>query len=149
MFALRRSRHLITYNTAMSIYYAFVFSQQSYLNPIWNVATVAMINVMEVLQNRVLKIIRCKPVRFPTISLYDLGVIPLKVINQYELLLWLYKIVKNEACHHFQLVRVADTYRNPTRTNNDFVISSFRTNWGRNCILLDGLTKFNDLSDSL
>jgi exonuclease III len=149
MFALRRSRHLITYNTAMSIYYAYVFSQLSYLNPIWNVATVAMINVLEVLQNRVLKIIRCKPVRFPTISLYDLGVIPLKVINQYELLLWLYKIVKNKVCHHFQLVRVAETHRYPTRTNDDFVISGFRTNWGRNCILVDGLSKFNDLPDSL
>jgi hypothetical protein len=94
-------------------------------------------NVLEVLQNRVLIIIRCKPVRFPTISLYDLGVIPLKVINQYELLLWLYKIVKNKVCHHFQLVRVAETHRYPTRTSNHFVISSFIINWGRNCILVD------------
>jgi hypothetical protein len=45
------------------------------------VATVALINVLEVLQNRVLKIIKCKLVRFTPISLYDLGVIPLKVIN--------------------------------------------------------------------
>jgi hypothetical protein len=124
--ALKRSRHLITYNTAMSIYYAYVFSQLSYLNPIWNVATVAMINVLEVLQNRVLKIIRWKPVSFPTISLYYLGVIPLKIINQYELLLWLYKIVKNKVCHHFQLAR--ETHRYPTKTNSDFFISSFRTN---------------------
>jgi hypothetical protein len=66
----------------LSIYNAYVFSQLSYLNPVWNVATVPMINVLEMLQNRVLKIIRCKPVRLPTISFYDLGVIPLKVINQ-------------------------------------------------------------------
>jgi hypothetical protein len=39
-----------------------------------------------------------------------MGVIPLKVVNQYELLLWLYKIVKNKVCHHFQLVKVAETY---------------------------------------
>jgi hypothetical protein len=67
---------------------------------------------------------------FLTISLYDLGAIPLKVINQYELLFWLYKIVKNKVCHHFQLVRVAENHRYRTRTNNDFVICSFRTNWG-------------------
>jgi exonuclease III len=149
MFALRRSRHLITYNTAMSIYYAYVFSQLSYLNPIWNVATGALINVLGVLQNRVLKIIKCKPLRFPTVSLYDLSVIPLKVISQYELLLWLYKIVNNKVCHNFQLVRVVEIHRYPTRTNSDFVISSFRTNWGRNCILVDGLTKFNNLPDFL
>jgi hypothetical protein len=123
MFALR-TLHLFTFNTAMSIYYAYVFSQLSYLNHIWNVATVAMMNMLEVLQKRVLKIIRCKPLRFPTIFLYDLGVIPLKVINQNELLFWLYKIV----CHHFQLVRVAETHRYPKRTNNDFGISSFRNN---------------------
>jgi hypothetical protein len=47
---------------------------------IWNVATVAMISVLKrVLQNRVLKIIRCKPVRFSTISWYDFGIIPLSV----------------------------------------------------------------------
>jgi hypothetical protein len=100
-------------------------------------------------EQSVLEIIRCKSIRFPTISLYDLGVIPLKVINQYELLFWFYKIVKNKICHHFQFVRVAQNLRYPTRTNNDFVISSFRTNWGRNCILIDGLTKFNDFPDSL
>jgi hypothetical protein len=147
MFALRRSRHLITHSTAMSIYYAYVFSQLSYLNPIWNVAANGLINMLAVLQNRILKIIKCKPLRYPTVLLYDVDVIPLKVINQYELLLWLYKIVNNKVCHDFQLIRVAETHRYPTRSNDNFVVSNFRTNWGRDSILIDGLIKFNNLPD--
>jgi hypothetical protein len=36
--------------------------------------------------------------------------------------------VKNKVFHHSQLVRVVETHRYPTRTNNDFVISICRTN---------------------
>jgi hypothetical protein len=147
MFALRRSRHLITHSTAMSIYSAYVFSQLSYLNPIWNVAANGLINMQAFLQNRILKIIKCKPLRYPTVLLYDVDVIPLKVINQCELLLWLYKIVNNKICHDFQLVRVAKTHRYPTSSNDNFVVSNFRTNYGRYSILIDGLIKFNNLPD--
>jgi hypothetical protein len=31
------------------------------------------------------------------------------------MLLWLYKIVNNKVCHDFQLIRVAETHRYPTR----------------------------------
>jgi hypothetical protein len=77
MFALRSFRHLITHSTA-----------KSYLNPIWNVAANGLINMLAVLKNKILKIINCKPLRYPTVLLY--AVISLKVINQYELLLWLF-----------------------------------------------------------
>jgi hypothetical protein len=74
MFALRRSRPLITHGgTAMSIYYAYVFSQLSYLNPIWNVAANGRFNMLAVLPNRILKIIKYKPLRYPTVLLYDVG----------------------------------------------------------------------------
>jgi hypothetical protein len=128
---------LITHSTAMSIYYAYVFfSQLSYLNPIWNVVSNCLINILVVLQNKILKIIKCKPLRYPTVLLYDVDVIPRKVIYQYELLLWLYKIVNNKVCHDFQLIRVAETHRYPTRSNDNFVVSNFRTNWGRDSILI-------------
>jgi hypothetical protein len=105
--------------------------------------------MLAVLQNRILKIIGFRPLRYPTIFLYNVNVIPLKVINRYELLLWLYKIVNDRVCHDFRLVRVADTHRYPTRRNGDFVVSNFRTSWGRDCILIDGLTKFNELPESM
>jgi hypothetical protein len=76
-----------------------------------------------------------------------MNVIPLNVNNQYELLLWLYKIVNNKACHDFQLIRVAETQRYPTRSNDNFMVSNFRTNWGRDSILINGLIKFNNLPD--
>jgi hypothetical protein len=79
--------------------------------------------------------------------LYDVDVIPLKVIYQYELLLWLYKIVNNKVCHDFQLIRVAETHCYPTRSNDNFVVSNFRANWRRDYILIDGLIKFNNLPD--
>jgi hypothetical protein len=82
---------------------------------------------MAVLQNRILKINKCKPLRYPTVLLYDVDVIPLKVITQYELLLWLYRIVNNKVCHDFQLIRVAETHRYPTRSNDNFVVSNFKT----------------------
>jgi Reverse transcriptase (RNA-dependent DNA polymerase) len=147
MFALRRTRHLITRETAIAIYYAYVFSRFSYLNPIWNVATDNLIGMLSVLQNRILKIIECRPPRFPTVLLYDVNLIPLRVINQYELLLWLFKIVRRRVCHDFSLVRAAETHRYPTRRNEDFLVPNFRTDWGRNCVLVDGMMKFNDLPD--
>jgi hypothetical protein len=79
--------------------------------------------------------------------LYDVDVISLKAINQYELLLWLYKIVNNKVCHDFQLIRVAEMHRYPTRSNDNFVVSNFRPNWRRASILIDGLIKFNNLPD--
>jgi hypothetical protein len=42
---------------------------------------------------------------------------------------------------------VAETHRYPTRSNDNFVVSYFRTNWGRYSILIDGLIKFNNLPD--
>jgi hypothetical protein len=65
MFALRRSRHLITHGTAMSIYYIYVFFRNyRILNPIWNVAANGLINMLADLRNKILKIIKCKPPRF-------------------------------------------------------------------------------------
>jgi hypothetical protein len=49
----------------------------------------------------------------------------MKVINQYELLLWLFKFVNNKVCHDFQLIRVAETHRYPTRSDDNFVVSNF------------------------
>jgi hypothetical protein len=40
------------------------------------------------------------------VILHDVSIIPLRVINQCELILWLYKIVNNRVCRGFQLVRV-------------------------------------------
>jgi hypothetical protein len=71
----------------------------------------------------------------------------INLINQYELLLWLYKIVNNNFCHDFQLIRVAETHRYPTRSNDKLFGSNFRTNWERDSILIDGLIKFNNLLD--
>jgi hypothetical protein len=54
--------------------------------------------------------------------------------------------VNNIVCHDgFQLVRVDETHRYPARRNDDFVVSNFRTIWVNDSILIDGLTKFNNM----
>jgi hypothetical protein len=107
---------------------------------------------MEVLQIRVLKILRCKPLSPWDFPLYPCMISVLFNSRSSTSMSFSFdcmKLWRTNFCPHFQLEMVAETHRYPTRTNNEFVISSSRTYWRRNCILVDGLTKFNDLPDSL
>jgi hypothetical protein len=62
-----------------------------------DVAANGLINILAVLQNMILKIIKCKPLRY------------------------------NKVCHDFQLIKSAETHRYPTKSNDNLVVSNFQT----------------------
>lgn len=92
IFAIRRVRYVISEKTAWSMYYAFVHSKLTYLNPIWSSIGIGKQHELQVLQNRVVKCIKCLPRLYHTAALYDSKLLSFRVLIDYELLFLVFKI---------------------------------------------------------
>lgn len=149
VFALRRSRHLLSQKAAWDMYYAHINSHVIHLSPIWTAASKQKLRSVEVLQSRALRIVLNKPYDCSRSVLYSERNLPLRLAAQYETTFLVHKIVHGKIHHCFELLQVGQMHAHNTRNANDFRIYRCRTGIGANSILSKGLGMFNDLPNNL
>jgi hypothetical protein len=149
LFALRRTRHLITHKAAMAVYYAHIYSRLTYLNPIWNGASLDHMKKLSVLQNKALKIINFKPMRYPTKLLYSPKIIPVSVICKFELGLLTFKLINGSTRNDFTYRRTHEIHEYGTRSRNNFYVQTARTEVGRDSIFFKGIAIFDGLPNEI
>jgi hypothetical protein len=149
LFALRRTRQYITYEAAMAIYFSHIFSRLTYLNPIWNGATIVLMKKLSVLQNKALKIINFKPSDYSTKLLYTPKILPITVLSKYELGILIFKLMHGMVRNSFNFTRAHEIHEYQTRNRDNFVIRTARTEVGRNAIITKGLAIFNGLPNEI
>lgn len=149
MFALRRLSYCLHTKSKLNIYNSYILSHLLYLNPIWTNTTQINLNQIRTLQNKTIKIIRGLSYLHPTNDLYDATVLSFDHINEYHLLLLIYKIKNGYMKHNFNIAYQRDIHRYETRRRSHFIIPQLRTNTGQNTALYRGYRLFNQLPSEL
>ena len=79
-------RNTLPIDTAIQIYYSFIYSQLSYAIEIYGTACASFLNPLQILQNRLIKLLTMKPRGFSTNQLYlDYNLLKIKDIHFYNI----------------------------------------------------------------
>lgn len=70
-FVLAKIRHVMNFKMSKTFYFAFIHSHISYLLPIWGNAPQTYLTCIQVLQNKLIKIMKFLPIDTHTESLYS------------------------------------------------------------------------------
>jgi hypothetical protein len=148
-FAIKRIRPYISENTARQLYFAHIQSHLSYMNPFWNVAHNTLIQPLAVAQRKCLRFIFNKYSYSPSRELFSQQILPLTVMNDYNLILFAFKITHNLLRNNVELRLVSDIHRYPTRQQTHFYVENFQTSFGLANFFTRGLIAYNNLDRSL
>lgn len=149
MFALRRLKYCIHTKAQWNIYNSYVMSRLLYLNPIWTGASATNLNEISILQNKILRIIHGVSRLHPTIDLYDATILPLEMINKYQLILLIFKIKYGYLKHNFELTYRGDIHNYETRRRSHFDVPRSRTNTGFKNVIARGYRLYNLLPSDI
>lgn len=149
IFAIRRARNNIKEKSAWLMYHSFIYSRLLYVNPVWNCVSLGKINALQILQNTVIKCIKRLPRLHPTVNLYTADILPLVVLNDYEILLCIFKIKNNLLKCVRNLTLINNLHDYPTRSNSDFFINTIQSKHGFNNVFHRGPILFNSLPDNI
>lgn len=128
-----------------NIYHAYVLTHLNYLSPIWSNTSNNKLHELQIIQNRVLRIINGTTRLTATNLLYSASILPLDKLIQYQIFLLIHKIKNNEIKHNFELTYRSDTHQHYTRRISHLNIPFSRTNYGQNSAINRGFIEFNNL----
>jgi hypothetical protein len=129
-----RTRNNLPQNIALQLYYAFVYSRIAYSIEVYGMAKPTVLEPLQIMQNRILKILTCKPKRFPTNTLYSsMDILKVNEIHKNKLYIVLYKYTQGKlpALFNHVLNPNANTVGITTRLNTLFTVSRFNSQHGK------------------
>lgn len=145
---LFRIRKYLNQPTLFSIYYAHVDSHLNYCLPIWCRAAAKYLNMLQVIQNKCIKIITYKPLLTPSIELYNENLLSFKQIK-YETTLTIIKMLnKSLKCTVNFSTNFSITQR-ATRQKDQIRAPNFRTSNSQNSFIYCGLQLYNELPSDI
>ena len=148
-FALKRIRHCITEHTARQIYFAHIHSHLSYMNPFWNSANNNAIESLAVAQRKCLRFVFRKYSYSPSSELFSDQILPLKKMNEFNLLLLAFKITNNLLRNNVDLRRTSDVHNHNTRQSSHFYVDNYQTSFGHANFFTRGIIAYNNLEPAL
>ena len=149
VFAIRKARSFITIETCWKLYNAFILPHFTYMSCLWGCAANIYLKPLEVLQNKVIKIIRNLPFRFPSSNLYNETVLPIHLICKYNMLIHIYKTQNNLIKTNVVLFNVSDVHSHNTRQQHSIFVNCPRTQYGLKNLFYKGTTMYNSLPNEL
>lgn len=121
-----------------------------YLNSIWSGAAQYLISPLKVIQNRAIKIINGLPRLTPSTTLYNSSLLPLEVLNKFELALLFKKLIENRIRHTFTITRNSDIHQYNTRNVHQIYSQSVNTTkFGLKSISKRGSEIFNSIPEEI
>jgi hypothetical protein len=148
-FAIKRIRPYISQKTALQLYFAHVQSHLLYMNPFWNVASDNLIEILAVAQRKCLRFIFRRYSYSPSRELFTQQILPLKKLNEFNLLMLAFKISRNLLVNNVELRQVSDIHQYETRQRNHFYVENYETRFGFSNFFTRGMIAFNNLNPRL
>jgi len=136
------------------VYFAFIHPLLLYGIEVYANTTHNHLAKLKILNNKILRIIQQKPIKFLNIKLYEAyNTLPLELLHNYQILLF----VHNYVYHKEKLPNVFSTYFDEnktihyhnTRQTSDFHICTVHTELGKRMIKYKGSTLWNKLPKEL
>jgi hypothetical protein len=149
VFALKRIRRYISLDTAKALYYAFVQSRLSFMNVIWCCAPGYLIESLELLQRKSLRIIFEKDYCCSRLELYSNKFLSVSNLAQYSSLLLVFKMHNHLAKVNVTLQYANQVHRYNTRNNDNFTFSRLNTRLGSLNFFVRAFTLYNNLPNEI
>lgn len=144
-FALRRIRKYLSGKTALMLYHAYVQSHLMYMNVIWSAAPKYLIESLEIIQRKTLRVIFNKPWYCSKSELYSLNILPVSQLGQVSTLLLVFKMSNSSAKNNFTFQYMHENHSYNTRNNDIFVIDIMSTQLSTQNFYIRGPKDFNNL----
>jgi hypothetical protein len=148
-YALKRMRAFISENTALTLYFAYIQSRLIFMNVIWAAAPKYLIDSLEIIQRKALRIVYNKPRLCSGSELYSVKVLPVSDLCKVFSSLLVFKMTNNTAKILLNIQYAHQGHRYPTRSSNNFVISFSRTQFGSMNFFIRAFSEFNNLPVSI
>lgn len=148
-FVLHRLKGCINNNALWNIYHSYVLTHINYLAPIWSNTTRNKIDEIQIIQNRILRIINGYSRLHSTNDLYSESVLPVDKLILFQVLMLVHKIKHNQIKHNFTITIRSDTHQHNTRRISHINIPFSRTNLGQSSAINRGFMEFNNLPPNI
>jgi Reverse transcriptase (RNA-dependent DNA polymerase) len=130
------------------MYHAYIGSNLQYLITIWGGTCKTLLEPLQILQNKALKSVFGKPIRFSTFELYNelaIGFLPIKGLYDLHLACFMFKALNGLQFTNLNF-DVAQ-HRYPTSRAGDLACRRPRTRCGGSCVLYAGPLIYNQVSE--
>ena len=148
---LGRCRKFLSNDVLLLLYFSLIYPYLIYCSIVWGGACSSVINKIEVLQNRAVRLITRSPFRLSSSPLYkELHLLKMFDIYKLQVILFMYKCKNSflpDACMHYCVQNVNNFYN--MRIHRDFASISFRTNIREQCIRVVGPRFWDSLRTDL
>ena len=148
---LNKMRNIFPRRVLLTMYYSLFYPHLTYCSVIWACAKPTLLNKIEVLQNKAIRLITNSGYRAHTTVLYkELNVLKLYDIYLKQVLIFMFK-VKNKllplSC--LQYFKINDNRNYVIRNSNFFLHPPFRTDIRQQCIVVSGPRLWDSLKSNL
>ena len=148
---LNKMRNIFPRRVLLTMYYSLFYPYLTYCSVIWACAKPTLLNKIEVLQNKAIRLITNSGYRAHTTVLYkELNVLKLYDVYLKQVLIFMFK-VKNKllplSC--LQYFKINDNRNYVTRNSNFFLHPPFRTDIRQQCIVVSGPRLWDSLKSNL
>ena len=145
MFALKRIRHFISEKTAIVLYFAYIQSKLSFMNVIWQAAPKYLLESLEILQRKSLRIVLRKDWFCHKNELYSSKIINVSNLCKLASCVLVFKMVNATAKNNNTFRTVNQLHGFNTRTNDCLVVAHCQLHLGMQNFYVHALNVFNSL----
>jgi hypothetical protein len=143
IFALKRIRSLISDKTALTLYFAYIHSRLSYMNVIWATIPKYLMDSIEIIQRKALRIVLCKERLCSRTELYSEKILPVSVQCKLSAAILTFKIINNTAKTNVLIEYANQRHGHATRNANNIVIQRTATQLGAANFFIRAFSEFN------
>ena len=145
MFALKRIRQLISDKTALVLYHSYIHSRLSYMNAIWEPIPKYLMDSLEIIQRKALRIVLCKDRDVDHSELYSEKILPVSAQCRLSSAILTFKMINNTAKINFPMQYMNQRHEYATRNANDIIIPHTHTQLGANNFFIRAFRNFNTI----
>lgn len=143
IFAIRKIRNYLDEDTCWLMYYAHIQSHLLYLNSVWSNAAKYLIDDLQIMQNKAIKIIKKLPRLTPTMDLYSENLLPLSIMSEYERCLFIQKTKLGLIKCNVDLKLASEHHEHSLRRRSHYYIPHVKSEKSAKNIFVSGLNTYN------
>lgn len=144
--SLRNVVRCLPRKVRMTIYNSLIKSHLIYLIEIWGTAVKTKLSELQIIQNKLVKMLFHYPYLTPTTSIYaETNIMTIKQLYIYHTCILIRKIVNNTIHTSIALTQVKHTTTRSSRRASFLVLPKVRTQSGKNMLTYEGVQLYNRL----
>jgi hypothetical protein len=149
IFALKRIRKLISDKVAMNMYYAYVNSRIEYMISVWSATPKYLMDSIEILQRKGLRIVLNKHYLCNKSELYSNKILPVSASGKISSSIMVFKMIHNFATNNNDFTYANQVHNHRTRFANSFIIPRHNTQLASNNFYIRAVQFYNQLPQEI